>query len=195
MRAFRRALPLAFACLLLSLDSALAQVWTVLDGSQIRFTFLQQGSPTEGRFRDFTANITFYPDQLTKSLVDVRIDTGSIDTGHKDRDTLLRSAAFFDVDHWPTAHFESHRLSHLKGETYEATGELTIRGVTKPVVLPFTVTIGDQPGAADRLLAVAKGELTISRLDYGIGQGEWAATKTVGDPVVMKFDLRASRLR
>jgi polyisoprenoid-binding protein YceI len=195
MRVFRRALPLALACFLLNLQSAFGQVWTVLDDSRIRFIFLQQGSPTEGRFHDFTADVTFYPDNLPKSLVDVRIDTGSIDTGHKDRDTLLRSAPFFDVDHWPTAHFESRRLRHLEGDAYEARGELTIRDVTKPVVLPFTVTIGDQPGAADRLLAVAKGELAISRLDYGIGQGEWASTKTVGDQVVIDFELRTSRLR
>jgi polyisoprenoid-binding protein YceI len=195
MRAFRSALPRAFACLLLSLESALGQVWTVLDGSQIRFTFLQQGSPVEGRFKAFTADITFDPDKLAKSLVDVRIDTGSIDTGHKDRDTLLRSAAFFDVDQWPGARFQSERLRHVKGDAYEAQGELTIRGVTKPVVLPFTLTIGAQPGAPDRLRALAKGELKISRLDYGIGQGEWAATKTVGDQVVIDFDLQASRLR
>ena len=67
--------------------------------------------------------------------------------------------------------------------------------VTKPVVLPFTLTVGDDPGAPGRRLALAKGELTISRLAYGIGQGEWTATKTVGDQVVIDFDLRASRPR
>jgi polyisoprenoid-binding protein YceI len=195
MRAFRRAFPLGLGCLLLSLQSALGQAWTVLDGSRIRFTALQQGSPIEGKFGKFTADITFDPDNLGKSLVDVRIDTSSIDTGHKDRDTLLRSAAFFDVGHWPSARFQSRRLSRVKGDAYQAKGELTIRDVTKPVVLPFTITIAPDPGTSKRLLAEAKGELTISRLDYGIGQGEWTSTKTVGDKVVIDFELQASRQR
>ncbi len=195
MRALRRSLPLALAGLLLSLQSALAQVWTVEDGSRIRFTALQQGSPVEGRFERFTAAITFDPKELAKSLVEVEIDTASITTGHKDRDTALRSSAFFDVQRWPTARFRSLKLSHGKGDAYEAKGELTIRDVTRDVVLPFTLTIGADPGQPDRLQAAAKGELTISRLDYGVGQGDWASTKTVGEPVVIAIEIRASRPR
>ena len=122
MRALQRSLPLALAGLLLSLQSALAQAWTVEDGSQVRFTALQQGSPVEGGFDRFTADITFYPKDLGKSLVDVQIDTTSIDTGHKDRDTTLRSSAFFDVQRWPMARFRTLQLSHRKGDAYEATG-------------------------------------------------------------------------
>jgi polyisoprenoid-binding protein YceI len=195
MRALQRALPLALVCLLMSLQSALAQVWTLEDGSQIRFTFLQQGSPVEGRFDRFTADITFDPDNLGKSLVEVEIDTTSIDTGHKDRDTLLRSSAFFDVQRWPMAHFASGRITHRGGNAYETKGQLTIRDVTKNVLLPFTLVIGDDPGAPNRLRALAKGELTISRLDYGVGQGDWASTKTVGEKVVIDFEIQASRLR
>ncbi len=195
MGTLQRSLPLAQACLLLSLQSALAQAWTVEDGSQIRFTALQQGSPVEGRFDRFTSDITFNPKDLARSLVDVEIDTTSITTGHKDRDTALRSSAFFDVQRWPMARFRSLKLSHGQGDAYEAKGELTIRDVTKHVVLPFTLTIGADPGKPDQLLAKAKGELTISRLDYGVGQGDWASTKTVGEPVVIDIDIRASRPR
>ena len=67
--------------------------------------------------------------------------------------------------------------------------------MTKDVLLPFTLAIGDDPGTPGRLLATAKGELTISRLAYGVGQGEWASTKTVGDQVVIAFEIRASRPR
>ena len=193
MRALRRSLALAVVGLLLSLQSALAHVWTVEDGSQIRFTALQQGTPIEGRFERFTAAITFDPEALGKSLIEVEIDATSITTGHKDRDTALRSAAFFDVQRWPTARFRTLGLSHGQGDAYQAKAELTIRDVTKPVMLPFTLVIGADPGAPDRLLAQAKGELTISRLDYGVGQGDWASTKTVGEPVVIAIDIRASR--
>jgi polyisoprenoid-binding protein YceI len=195
MRAPRTALPLAIVCLLISVQSAFSQVWKVEDGSQLRFTFLQQGSPVGGRFGKFTANITFDPDNLSKSRLEVEIDTSSIDTGHKDRDTLLRSSNFFYVERWPMARFVSGQIRRKGGNAYETDGHLTIRGVTKGVLLPFSLVISNQPGTPDRERAVAKGELTISRLDYGIGQGEWASTKTVGDQVVIAFEIRASRKR
>ena len=195
MPAFARSVPLAAAGLLLCFQSAYAQVWTVEDGSQIRFTALQQGSPVAGRFDRFSADITFDPDRLASSLVAVQIDTTSIDTGHKDRDTTLRSSAFFDVQRWPTARFRSKKLRRVKGDAYEAVGALTIRDVTKEVVLPFTLAIAADPGGPRRLLADAKGELTISRLDYGVGQGDWASTKTVGANVVIDLEIHASRPR
>jgi polyisoprenoid-binding protein YceI len=195
MRALRTALPLTIICLLISVQSALGQVWKVEDGSQLRFTFLQQGSPVEGRFGKFTADITFDPDHLAKSLLKVEIDTSSIDTGHKDRDTLLRSSNFFYVEMWPTARFVSGPIRHKGGNAYETDGRLTIRGVTKNVLLPFSLVISNQSGTRDRERAVATGKLTISRLDYGIGQGEWASTKTVADQVVIAFEIRASRKR
>jgi polyisoprenoid-binding protein YceI len=195
MRALRTALPLAIVCLLIGIQSAFSQVWKVEGGSQLRFTFLQQGSPVEGRFGKFTADISFDPDHLSKSLFEVEIDTSSIDTGHKDRDTLLRSSNFFYVEMWPMAQFASGPIRHKGGNAYETDGRLTIRGVTKNVLLPFSLVIGEQSGTPGRERAVAKGELTISRLDYGIGQGEWASTKTVGDQVVIAFEIRASRKR
>jgi polyisoprenoid-binding protein YceI len=195
MPALRRSLPLAPIALLLAVQGALAQSWQVEDGSRIGFTAFQQGSPVEGRFETFTAKISFDPDDLGNSRVEVEIDTASITTGHKDRDTTLRSSAFFDVAQWPTARFASDELANESGDTYEAHGQLTIRDVTREVVLPFELTIGADPDAADRLLASAKGEVTISRLDYGLGQGDWASTKTVGEEVVIEIEIRATRPR
>ncbi len=195
MRALRTVLLLALGCLLAGIQGALAQGWTVEDGSQVRFTAQQQGSPIAGRFERFSAQIRFDPDDLASSRIEVEIDSASINTGHKDRDTALRSSFFFDVQRWPSARFTSGRLSHLQGDAYQAEGELTIRDVTRAVVLPFELAIGADPAAAGRLLATARGALTISRLDYGIGQGEWASTKTVGEAVVIEILIRASRPR
>jgi polyisoprenoid-binding protein YceI len=195
MPAFRSSLPLAPIALLLAMPGALAQSWQVEDGSRIGFTAFQQGSPVEGRFETFTADIGFDPDDLGNSRVAVEIETASITTGHKDRDATLRSSAFFDVAQWPTARFASDELTHESGDTYAAHGRLTIRDVTSEVVLPFELTIGADPDAADRLLATAKGDVTISRLDYGVGQGDWASTKTVGDEVVIRIEIRATRPR
>ena len=195
MAALRRSLPLVPIALLLAMPGALAQSWQLEPGSRIGFTAFQQGSPVKGRFETFTADISFDPEDLSNSRVAVEIEVASIATGHKDRDTTLRSSGFFDVAQWPTARFTSEELVHEGGETYAAHGELTIRDVTREVVLPFELTIGADPDAADRLLASAKGELSISRLDYGVGQGDWASTKTVGEEVVIKIEIRATRPR
>jgi len=190
MTALRRSLPLAPIALLLLMPAVLAQSWQLEPGSRIGFTALQQGSPVEGRFESFTAEISFDPDDLGNSRVAVEIDAASITTGHKDRDLTLRSSGFFDVATWPTARFTSDELTRESGDSYAAHGRLTIRDVTRDVVLPFELTIDENGG---RQLANAKGELAISRLDYGVGQGDWASTKTVGEEVVIRIELRATR--
>jgi polyisoprenoid-binding protein YceI len=190
MAALRRSLLLAPIAVLLAMPGALAQSWQIEPGSRIGFTAFQQGSPVDGRFESFTAEISFDPDDLANSRVEVEIDAASITTGHKDRDTTLRSSGFFDVATWPTARFTSAEMTHKSGDSYAAHGQLTIRDVTRDVVLPFELTIEENDG---RQLADAKGELTISRLDYGVGQGDWASTKTVGAEVVIRIQLRAMR--
>jgi polyisoprenoid-binding protein YceI len=180
------------ACLLLATPVQSAPAWTIEDGSAIRFTAYQEGAPVDGGFGDFTAQIVFDPNDLAASRVAVGIDTASVATGHKDRDTALRSSSFFDVARWPSATFVSERLSHQGGDRYEAHGRLTIRDVTREVILPFQLSIQEDGGERR---ADAHGELTISRLDYGVGQGEWASTGTVGEEVVIRLDIIASAPR
>ena len=172
-----------------------AETWTVADTSRIGFTAFQKDQPVEGGFESFSAEVAFDPDDLEASRVEVTIDAVSITTGHKDRDATLRNTSFFDVAQWPTARFVADRLQHQGGTAYQAAGQLTIRDVTQDVVLPFELTIADDPDDAGRLLATAKGELTISRLDYGVGQGEWASTGTIGADVIIRIEVEATRPR
>lgn len=189
MRIVGRCAAACLAFLLLGSVAGAAETWTVQDGSAITFTAYQQGAPVEGSFRDFTAEIVFAPDDLAASRVAVEIDTASITTGHKDRDATLRSSAFFDVETWPSATFVSDQLVDQGDDRYEAHGRLTIRDITKDVALPFELTIAEQ---GDGKVANATGELTISRLDFGVGQGEWASTRTVGEDVVIRIEIAAS---
>lgn len=189
MRIVGRCTAACLALLLLGSVAGAAETWTVQDGSAITFTAYQQGAPVEGSFRDFTAEIVFAPDDLAASRVAVEIDTASITTGHKDRDATLRSSAFFDVETWPSATFVSDQLVDQGDDRYEAHGRLTIRDITKDVALPFELTIAEQ---GDGKVANATGELTISRLDFGVGQGEWASTRTVGEDVVIRIEIAAS---
>lgn len=150
------------------------------------------GQPVQGGFEDFAAEIAFDPEDLAASRIVVEIDTTSITTGHGDRDATLRSSQFFATDQWPSARFESEELVRRDGDAYEARGSLTIRDLTRDVVLPFELAIREDGGG---LAARAEGELTISRLEFGIGQGEWASTETVGEDVTIHIAIDATRPR
>jgi polyisoprenoid-binding protein YceI len=201
MRSPRSILPVALLpTLLLALATAVpahaAETWTVQkDTSRIGFTAFQKEQPVEGSFAAFKAGIVFDEAELGASRVDVEIDAASIDTGHKDRDATLRGSSFFDVEQWSTARFESNELVHKGGNSYEAKGRLTMRDVTKDVTLPFELTIKDHPEEQGLLLAEANGEIAISRLEFGIGQGEFASTSTVADKVVIRIEIAATRPR
>jgi polyisoprenoid-binding protein YceI len=98
---------------------------------------------------------------LAASRVAVEIATASVASGHKDRDAMLRSAVFFDVATWPRATFTSEHLMSRGGDRNEAHGRLTLRDVTRDVVLPFQLKIENSAG---RRAARASGALAISRL-------------------------------
>lgn len=168
--------------------------WTVDQGkSHISFVGRQMNAPSKGEFKKFTAKIRFDPADLAGSAVEVTIDTESASTGNTNIDAELRRPNWFAVAKFPTARFVATSIRSKGGNAYAAAGKLTIRDVTRDVVMPFTLIIGDDPAAADRLLARARGTLTIRRLHFGIGQNEWKDTSVVADKVVIRFDLTARR--
>jgi polyisoprenoid-binding protein YceI len=172
-----------------------AASWTVAEGSAIRFEAYLQGVAVPGRFERFEAAIELDPDDLAAAWIAVEIDTASIATGHQDRDTVLRAPDLLAVGQWPSARFASDRIEHLGGDAYQASGQLTIRDAQKDAVLPFTLTIADHPDDPGLLQALARGELTISRLAFGVGQGDWASTAMVGENVVIRFEILAAAPR
>ena len=171
----------------LGLSSA-ATTYAVDNGhSHLGFTANQSGGDFEGQFDKFTAQIAFAENDLAGSHFDVEVDTGSVSTGDDERDTALRSTDLFDVEHYPKAHFVSTRFTRKAAGQYEAAGKLTIRDVTRDVVVPFSFANGNQSGKA---VATLKGGVTLNRLDYGVGQGDWKDTTLVANQVRVKFDLR-----
>jgi polyisoprenoid-binding protein YceI len=171
----------------LGLSSA-ATTYAVDNGhSHLGFTANQSGGDFEGQFDKFTAQIAFADNDLAGSHFDVEVDTGSVSTGDDERDTALRSADLFDVERYPKAHFVSTRFTRKAAGQYEAAGKLTIRDVTRDIVVPFSFANGNESGKA---VATLKGGITLNRLDYGVGQGDWKDTTLVGNEVRVKFDLR-----
>ena len=151
--------------------------------SKLTFVGEQAGAQFEGGFDKFTADIRFDPKDLPASHFDVKIDTASVNTQDGERDDTIKSADLFDVKRFPAAHYVADKFTGKGGDKYSATGKLTLRNVTKDVPIEFT--FDNKDGGA-----WLKGTAKIKRLDFGVGQGEWKDTSTVGNDVQVRFALR-----
>ena len=188
----------AAICLMLLPLPSLAgpqDAWTVdARGSSLTFSVSQVGSIVSGRFPTWTGEIVLDPSSLAAARIDIRIDMRAAGTNNRDVDSLMKGANFLDVQKFPEARFVSTTIAG-SGERYEARGKLTLRDVTRDVVLPFTLAIVDDPAQPGRLRGTARGRLIIKRLDYGVGQNEWAATGQVANEVTVDLNVVASRPR
>ena len=177
----------AFLTALLLANPAIAADWTVqADKSHLGFSGTQTGAPFKGSFGKWSAEIGFDPAHPEAAHTKVVIDLTSARTGDTQRDTALPQADWFDVKHFPQATFEAAGFTPKGGGTYEAAGKLTIRGVSKNVVLPFTLAITSDG-------ATAKGHLTLVRTAFGVGQGPWISGDWVALEVGVDVDLVAVR--
>jgi cytochrome b561 len=180
---------LAFSiALLLGTPAFAATTWTIDPAkSLIEFEGTQMDAPFKGHFKDFDGAIQFDADHLDTSKADITIHLKTVDSGSTDRDKYVVMPDWFNTDKFPDAHFVTTAITKDKeADHYIATGKLTIRDVTLPLTLPFTLTIKDKQ-------AVMKGETSINRLDYGVGQGDWKDTKTVGNPIKILVSVTASK--
>jgi polyisoprenoid-binding protein YceI len=169
-------------------------VWTIDPKSSLSFSASQVGSIVSGRFPTWTGEIVLDPSSLAAARIDIRIDTRPVTTNNRDVDSLMKGPNFLDVQKFPEARFVSTAISG-SGERYQASGKLTIRDVTRDVVLPFTLTIADEPSQPGRLRGTARGHLLIKRLDYGVGQNEWAGTGQVANEVTIDLNVTAGRAK
>lgn len=171
-----------------------ADAWQVVhDDSLLGFATTQQGSRFEGRF-DFTADMRFATDDLAHSEFDVTVDVTSVETGSRDRDQALAEPEFFWFEEFPEARFRTTRIEHVEGNRYKAGADLTIRDRTHEVVLPFTWTRdGDTAEVSGTVTATMEGGLTMDRLRWDVGTGEWAEDGTIGRQVEVFVDLLLRR--
>ena len=130
--------------------------------SEVGFQVRHLLSKVRGRFTDFAGTITFDEAQPDQSSVQFTVRTASIDTNQPDRDTHLRSDDFFAVEQFPTLTFTSTAVRHRRGQHYDVSGDLTIRGHARPVVLSVEY-LGKQDGSfqgSARLEMIPQGDLT-----------------------------------
>jgi polyisoprenoid-binding protein YceI len=144
-----------------------------------------------GRFKDFTGTIRYDEQDPTKSSVEFAAKVESIDTGVAPRDKHLRTADFFEVEKYPEMTFKSTHVER-KGKSWVLHGDLTLKGVTKPVAIPFQLTgaIKDPRGATR---FGVEGQTKIDRRDFGItwGKALEGGGYDVGHEVTVDLHLEA----
>jgi polyisoprenoid-binding protein YceI len=160
--------------------------------SEVTFQVRHLLTKVRGRFSDFNGTIEYDEEDPERSLVDVGVQSASIDTNDRDRDAHLRSADFFDVEKIPALTFRSTRIRRKTDDTFAVTGDLTIHGVARSV--SFDVSFlgkAKDPWGNERIAFEA--ETTINRRDFGL---TWnAALETggflVGDEVKIALSVQA----
>jgi polyisoprenoid-binding protein YceI len=189
---------LTFAALLLATPAWAGpqDPWMVdPSASKLTFTASQVGAQVSGRLPSWSGTIVLDPAAPAAARIDIRIEMPPVSTNNRDVDSLMKGPNFLDVGKFRDARFVSTHVTARGGDRYEAHGRLTIRGVTRDVVLPFTLAIVDDPAQPGRVRATARGRLGLKRLDYGVGQNEWASTGQVQNEVTVDVTVVASRPR
>lgn len=164
--------------------------WVVdRNASSIRFISEQSGNPFGGEFRNFDANIVFDEKNLAGNHVEVKIPLSGFTTGSSERDTEAVKADWFNAATFPEASFVSSKFQQTGANQYVAHGTLTIRGVAKPIDLPFELN----HVIAKLEYTEMKARIELNRLDYGIGQGTWQKTDVIADKVKVDIYVKASQ--
>ncbi len=167
--------------------AAPAAAWT-LDkaASSVRFAGMLNGQGFSGAFRRWDAQIRFDPANLAGSSVTAGIDVASAATGDADRDQSLPTPTFFSAARFPRAVFTAAQFKALGGGRYLAIGQLSLRGVARPLTLPFTLAITGPK-------ATMTASLALNRLAFGVGQDEWKKTDVLAADVTVSIALSATR--
>ena len=137
-------------------------------------------STVKGKFPKFTATAVADEKEPTRAVVEASIDTASIDTGEAKRDEHLRGPDFFDVAKYPTITFKSTKIEPAGDHRYKLHGDLSMHGVTKPVVLDVEAT-QQVKGMRGETRAGARATTKVNRKDFGIN---WSKTMDGGGVVV-----------
>ena len=171
--------------------AAVVQRWVSHpDKSELKFTAMQEGAQFSGQFHEFNVSLELLPadDGIGLLQISAGIQLASVDTQYQDRDDYLVQQDWFYIDMWPRAVFQSSTIRQLGDSRYIADGTLSLRGVSQPVEVELELML-EANGERGNLT----GSASINRLDFGVGQGEWASTEWVGDEVNISFDLRILR--
>lgn len=149
--------------------------------SEVTFVARQLGVPLAGRFKQFAAQTAFDPRSPQTSKIAFQVALASVDV-NPDTNVELVKPEWFGAARFPQANFQSSAIKALGGGRFEVVGKLAIKGQARDLVVPVQLT-----QAAG--LSTATGAFTLKRLDFKIGDGDWADPSVVANEVQVKFKL------
>jgi polyisoprenoid-binding protein YceI len=183
---------LAVVCLLAStllpsVSRAQVPVFAISPTPDSAVTFYVKASvELKGTFDKWDATVTFASTDITTGVLDIKIQADSVNSGSGMKDGKLKSKDFFDVKQDPLITFHSTKFTQTGPDTIQVDGDFTIRGVTKPESLTFTVNgVGKGEGSI-------KGTMAFDRKDYGMTHG--IPFVTIADRVEVTVDLKGKRV-
>jgi polyisoprenoid-binding protein YceI len=188
-----RTLSALAAALLLTLSAAAQDTWQIdPQHSSAQFSVRHLGvSTVRGAFTKVSGSVVYDPANLNKSSIQTTIDAASVDTRVEMRDNDLRSPRFLDAQKYATITFQSKKVEAAGTGKLKVTGDLTIKGVTKEVVLDVdgpSSSIKD-PMGKDRLRTGASATTKINRNDFGVS----GLPGIVGDDITITLDVEMTR--
>lgn len=161
-------------------DQAAGQA-LVSASSEVSFVAKQLGVPLNGRFKAFTAQLAFDPKRPQTSKVAFQIDLGSVAV-NADTDVELVKPEWFNTARFPKATFQSAAIKATGPGRFDVSGKLSIKGQSRDLVVPVQLTQAQG-------LSTATGSFVIKRLDFKVGDGDWADPSVVANDVQVKFKL------
>ena len=156
-------------------------------GSEIGFTTKQMGVPVDGKFSIFSASIALDPKKPETGSVSFNIDTGSARFGSAELDAEVPKPTWLNVALFPKATIQSSSIKAAGPGRFEVAGKLTIKGLVRDITVPVQLA---QSGTT----STASGTFTIKRLEFKVGEGEWADTSLLANDVQVRFKLVLSGL-
>lgn len=169
---------------LLSLSPQLEAANWFIDqtASKLTFTATFEGAEFDGHIDGITGTIVFDPESPQAGRIDVSVDVRSADTGSPDLNDGMALPEWFDFAHYPVARFVSNSITVRSPSSYEANGVLTIKGISRPVTLPFFFE-------TDSRSPVIRGTTMLRRTDFNVGEGDWATGEAIGLDVRLDAEI------
>jgi len=164
--------------------------------SSVNFSINHFFSSVTGKFTNFEGNINIDRNNLKASKVNFTIMVNSVNTDNKKRDEHLQSPDFFNTKAYPNMTFKSTKIEKKSEKEYLVYGKLTIRDKTKDIVLLATITGEmEHPMKKGTIILGILIDTTLDRTEYGVGTGNWATSKVVGDEVKIHIPMELNRTK
>lgn len=154
------------------------------DKSQVTFHYKQMGVAMDGKFKKFSAQLSFDPAKPAAAQAQMEIELASIDTGSAEGDDEVLGKPWFNVKAFPKATFVAKQIKPTGANQFEVSGQLTLKGKTQDIKFPLKYVAQGSAG-------VFSGGFVVRRADFSIGEGTWAKFDVVANDVQVNFQLTA----